>query len=113
MATIVTTVLVVSIVLMILFVLYYWFFVYSTKSTSRSSRILKNDVLPPNTKHRPEVVVNDKGSASSPQTLPGLKPMYAPKEVGHRSGQERVFITNKGLRVYETNEQGWPMPNIK
>lgn len=36
--------------------------------------------------------------------------MYVPKDVGHRTGRKKVFITNKGLRVYETNEQGLPLP---
>lgn len=39
--------------------------------------------------------------------------MYVPTETGHRTGTRRVFVTNKGLRVYETNEQGLPLPNSR
>lgn len=38
------------------------------------------------------------------------KALYKPQEVGVRTGRKRVFMTNKGLRVYEVNEKNWPMP---
>lgn len=40
-----------------------------------------------------------------------MKPMYKPQEVGHRTGRFKVFQTNKGVRTYEVNELGFPMPN--
>jgi hypothetical protein len=40
-----------------------------------------------------------------------MQALYRPKEIGHRTGQTRVFITNKGLRKYEVNEFNYPMPN--
>jgi len=42
-----------------------------------------------------------------------LQPMYVPRDIGHRTGHKRVFITNKGLKVYDTNEFGWPMTDAK
>jgi hypothetical protein len=49
---------------------------------------------------------------------PGQQPkkmqaLYRPKEIGHRTGQTRVFVTNKGLRKYEVNEFNFPMPNSR
>jgi predicted lipid-binding transport protein (Tim44 family) len=41
------------------------------------------------------------------------KTMYIPKEIGTRTGQKKVFQTNRGLRLYETNEHGFPMPAPK
>ena len=38
-------------------------------------------------------------------------PHYQPKESGHRTGQSRLFLTNKGLRSYEVNSEGYPVPN--
>lgn len=35
---------------------------------------------------------------------------YKPKLVGHSTGKKRVFVTNKGLRVYDVNEFGMPLP---
>ena len=32
-----------------------------------------------------------------------VRAMYVPKDVGHRTGQERVFMTSKGLRSYEVS----------
>lgn len=42
-----------------------------------------------------------------------LKAMYTPQSVGVRTGNKRLFKTNKGLRVYDTNEKGWPMPETQ
>lgn len=39
-----------------------------------------------------------------------LKAMYTPQPVGVPTGHKRLFQTNKGLRVYDTNEKGWPLP---
>lgn len=39
-----------------------------------------------------------------------LKAMYTPQPVGVPTGHKRLFKTNKGLRVYDTNEKGWPLP---
>ena len=38
--------------------------------------------------------------------------LYIPQEIGHRSGTRRVFNTSKGLRVFETNYQDFPMPKV-
>ena len=35
-----------------------------------------------------------------------VKSMYIPKEFGTRTGQKRVFLTNKGLRVFDVNTEG-------
>jgi len=42
-----------------------------------------------------------------------VKPLYKPQDIGHRTGNKRVFITNKGLRTYDTNEKGLPMPTAQ
>lgn len=41
-----------------------------------------------------------------------MKPMYKPQEVGHRTGHYKLFQTNKGVRRYEVNELGFPMPPL-
>ena len=38
-----------------------------------------------------------------------MKSLYKPKPVGHLTGEKRVFMTNKGIRVFPVNEQGWPV----
>jgi hypothetical protein len=38
--------------------------------------------------------------------------LYIPKDIGHRTGTRRVFNTSKGLRVFETNYQNFPMPPL-
>ena len=35
---------------------------------------------------------------------------YQPRDFGHRTGVYRVFNTNKGLRTYEINSEGYPLP---
>jgi len=42
-----------------------------------------------------------------------VKSMYIPKEIGHRTTTERVFLTNKGLRVLPVNTDGLPLPAHK
>lgn len=45
------------------------------------------------------------------QSKDAVQALYVPKRVGHRTGKLRVFPTNKGLRVYDTNEWGAPVPD--
>lgn len=54
----------------------------------------------------------DLEAGSKPAVEKKITAMYVPKDVGHRTGHKKVFITNKGLRVYETNEQGLPVPSL-
>lgn len=110
--------LLVAIGLMVLFGLYYWFKVRPGLSGAKKHQISRKDVLGvPDTAHRaappPAAAAATAATSSFPAVVPpekALTTMYVPKEVGHRTGHQRVFITNKGLRVYETNEHGWPMP---
>ena len=105
---------IVVVALFVLFGLYYWFKVRSASNQKRKSQISRKDVLGiPDTTHRETVetvtvVPGDRTTVVPPEKA--LTTMYVPKDVGHRTGYQRVFITNKGLRVYETNEHGWPMP---
>lgn len=39
-----------------------------------------------------------------------ISPHYKPEEVGRRTGVFRVFNTNKGLKTYEINGEGYPLP---
>lgn len=39
-----------------------------------------------------------------------INPHYKPEEVGRRTGIFRVFNTNKGLKTYEINGEGYPLP---
>lgn len=104
--------------LFLLFGLYYWFQLRPGWSAKKKHQISRRDVLGvPDTSHRPAANVAAAPLAATAHAVvppeKALATMYVPKEVGHRTGQQRVFITNKGLRVYETNEHGWPMPPVK
>lgn len=102
--------------LLVLFGGYYWFQVRGGLAAKKKHQISRRDLGVPNTQHRPAADPVGAATAAAPPPTVALPPekalatMYVPKEVGHRTGQARVFITNKGLRVYETNEHGWPMP---
>lgn len=63
-------------------------------------RVPDNSVV--NTKHKTEAEV------AARQYV--VKSMYIPKEIGHRTNTERVFLTNKGLRTMTVNSDGLPMP---
>lgn len=99
-----------NVALFLCFGLYYWF---RLRSSGPPSAISKR--LIPNTKSRtPAAPV---APPPPPSDVPDvvekrIKPMYIPREVGHRTGQKRVFVTNKGLRAYEVNEHGWPLPPV-
>lgn len=41
---------------------------------------------------------------------PQVRNMYVPQEKGVRTGKKKVFMTNKGPRLYEVNEMGQPLP---
>jgi len=100
------------VLLFVVFGCYYWFKVRGGLVAKKKHQISRRDVLGvPDTQHRPAVAEPAPrvvGATVPPEKA--LTTMYVPKEVGHRTGQARVFITNKGLRVYETNEHGCPMP---
>ncbi len=42
--------------------------------------------------------------------VPEVKRLYKPQLVGHSTGVRKVFQTNKGLRIFEVNEYGMPLP---
>jgi nitric oxide reductase large subunit len=63
-------------------------------------------------------VVLDKPSSSQKKAekdpvVAKVTTMYKPVNVGDRTGEKRVFITNKGLRVYDVNSAGLPLPPQK
>jgi hypothetical protein len=92
---------------------YYWFKLRGVTSKlkqnmvqkSNNAKSSKSDELRQN---RGEGKYHNEG-----YQVPVVKPMYKPTDVGHRTGHKRVFISSKGLRVYDTNEHGWPMPPLK
>lgn len=113
--------LVVALGLFLLFGLYYWYFILPKSARAQQPQLRPaHSIGPqrreraggvPDTTHR-EAAAEATARVASVPPEKALTTMYVPKEVGHRSGMQRVFLTNKGLRVYETNEHGWPMPTI-
>lgn len=97
--------LLVCIVLVILVMAYYWFQLRKKPHSSSSTTASTKQSSSKKTENR-------KNNESDP-ILAKVKPMYKPAEVGHRSGRQKLFLTSKGLRSYETNEFGFPMPDRK
>jgi hypothetical protein len=92
--------LLICVILVILVIAYYWFQlrqVISGKHKSPSA----------------VVVEQQQQKRKDDPVLAKVKPMYKPVEVGHRTGREKLFMTSKGLRSYETNEFNFPMPPRK
>ena len=58
-----------------------------------------------NTKHKSEAEV------AARQYV--VKSMYVPKEIGHRTTTERVFLTSKGYRTLPINSDNIPLPALK
>lgn len=95
--------LLVCIILVILVMAYYWFQLRKKSNLSSTSQ----------PQQQSSKKQEKRKNQDDDPILAKVKPMYKPAEVGHRSGRQKLFLTSKGLRSYETNEFGFPMPARK
>jgi Na+-translocating ferredoxin:NAD+ oxidoreductase RnfG subunit len=94
----------------------YWYLKLRVKSVkAEKPQLVQQPVVPPpkvndleNTKSRTVESIQPIIESKPHQIV--VKPMYVPVETGVRTGEKHVFMTSKGLRVYEVNEFGFPLP---
>lgn len=100
--------LLVSTLLFIVVLGYYWF-----KLRGATAKIKQNGACVAQKQQQQQSQRIHDGQTKNMAAVAVVKPMYKPADVGHRTGHKRVFISSKGLKVYDTNEHGWPMPPLK
>jgi hypothetical protein len=90
-------------------------FIYCYKKFQYDTPKLKTHIKPkssPKTStNPPETPKTNPVSKKPGQKVTKMSSLYIPKRIGHPSGKKRVFCTSKGLRVYEVNERGTPLPH--
>jgi len=94
-STIILVLLVFCILAALFFLVYYWFKIRQVSKSGNAKAKNNNQRQQQNQRsYKP----------------PEVKSLYVPQEVGHRTGKQRLFNSSKGLRLYEVNEFGAPMP---
>ncbi len=67
-----------------------------------SSKFIVPNKQAPSTKYKTPAEVD--------KVTEAVQAMYQPVEFGTRTGKQQVFRTSKGLRSYDVNEMGMPLP---